>query len=232
MASPISTTNQQILSAISILSEYVGAAIFFLGTIGNVMNIIVFTCLKSYRSLVTSTFLFGASLFAQVFLILSFGFRTLSKWAGYDIASRNEPICKFTLLLRTASIQIYLTCLCLASIDRYLMTSRSVRRRELITLRRARLAVVVCVVVWMCARIPYAIFSLTIPALNMCAQSLNFIDIATYMTLVLSVISPVTILSVFGILTWKNLGNIRLSAMNAQVYQNEDRCSLVNNTGC
>ena len=218
MASSNSNTNQQLLLAASVLSEYVGTTIFITGTVGNLMNIIVFTYLRSYRSLVTSTFLAAASFFAQLFLTLGFGFRTLSKWIGYDIASRNESICKLTLLLRSASIQIYLTCLCFASIDRYLMTSRSVRRRELITLRRARLVVFTCVVVWICARIPYAVYSINIPALNMCVQSLNLVDIATYMTLVLSVIGPITILSVFGFLTWKNLGNRRLSAMNTQVF--------------
>ena len=213
----IFNTDQQILSAISAIATYVGGVMFLFGTVGNLMNIIVFCCLKSYRSLSTSAFLATSSLAGQLYLTISMGFGSLSRLIGYDIGSRNSAICKSSLHVRNISVQISLTCLCLASIDRYLMTSRSARRRELITLKRARLLICICVAVWMCAGVPHAIYSLDLPLFNLCIPSSPFSTTATYLNLALSIFLPITVLSVFGVLTWKNLGNTRLTALNAQV---------------
>ena len=219
MAYFMSDTDQQILSAVSAITTYVSGVMFILGTVGNMMNMIMFCCLKTYRSLVTSAFLVGTAFTGQIYLTISLGFGSVSKWIGYDIPSRNTTICKFTLYMRNVPIQIYLTCLCLSSIDRYLMTSRSARRRELMTPKRARFLICAWTVIWMCAGIPYAINSSNIPLFNLCIPNSNFGITATYLNLVLAIIVPITILSIFGFLTLKNLENIRLTTLNSQVFR-------------
>lgn len=214
----MSTTDQQILLAVSAITTYVSGILFILGSIGNVMNMIMFSCLKTYRSLVTSAFLATASFAGQLYLTFSLGLESLSKWIGYDIPSRNLQFCKATWYIKNVGIQVSLTCLCLSSIDRYLMTSRSAQRRELMTLNRARLIIVICFVVWAGAAIPYAIYSRNIPLFNLCLPSYSFAAVVTYLNLVLAIFLPVAIMSVFGLLTWKNLGNIRLTPLNSQVF--------------
>jgi 7 transmembrane receptor (rhodopsin family) len=154
---------------------------FILGTIGNMMNIIVFCCLKEYRSLVTSTFLAAAAFARQLYLVFSLGFKSLPKWIGYDIASRNSSICKSMLYLKNVSIQVYLTCLCFSYIDRYLMASRSVRQRQFMTQKRALLMICVGLVVWMCASIPRALLTIHFTPFNICGESPDFIATATYL---------------------------------------------------
>lgn len=173
----MSDSDQKILLAVSFITTYVDGAMFILGTVGNPMNILVFCCLKTYRSLVTSSFL-ATTIFAG---------------------------------------QIYLTCLCLSSMERYLMTSRSVWQRELMTLKRVRLLSGFWTVVWICVGIPHAIFTFDFALLNLCIPDSNFSTTLTYLNLAFSVVLPITILSVFGLLTWKNLGKIRLNALNSQV---------------
>ena len=215
----MSNTDQQLLLATSAITAYLGGLMFLLGTVGNLMNIIVFCCLKSYRSLVTSAFLATSSFASQVYLIFGVGFQSLSKFIDYDIASSNLAICKSTLYMRNVSVQISLTCLCLSSFDRYLMTSRSVGRRELITLKRARLLICVWTVVWMCAAIPFALYTNDFTLFNACIPRSDYIITASYLNLVSSILLPITILLVFGLLTWKNLGNMRLTALNSQVFR-------------
>lgn len=222
MAYFMSNTDLQILSAVSAITTYVSGVMFILGTVGNIMNMIMFCCFKTYRSLVTSAFLVGTAFTGQIYLTISLGFGSISKWISYDIPSRNTTICKFTLYMRNVPIQIYLTCLCLSSIDRYLMTSRSARRRELMSLKRARLLICAWTVVWMCAGIPHAINSNNVPIFNLCIPSANFSITATCLNLVFAIALPVTILSIFGFLTWKNLENTRLTTLNSQVFKDSE----------
>ena len=217
MSYPMSDSDQKILLGVSIITTYVGGVFFILGTVGNVMNIMVFTCLKTYRSLVTSTFLSVTAFTGQIYLTVSLGFGAISKWINYDIPSRSSAICKFTLYIRNVSILVSLTCLCLSSIDRYLMTSRSAQRRELMTLKRGRLLICIWIVIWLCAGIPHAIYSLDFALYDLCIPSLDFATTTTYLNLVFTIILPITILLVFGFLTWKNLGHIRLTSINLQV---------------
>lgn len=213
----MSSTDQQIASITLGITTYGSGIVFILGAIGNTLNILVFCCLKTYRPLVTSTFLAMTSFSGQLYITFTLGFSSISKWIGVDIPSRNAMICRSILYLRNMSLQICFTCLCLSSIERYLMTSRSARRRELMTLKRARLLICICFVVWMSAAIPSALFFNNLVQASLCVPSVQFAMPLTYYNLVCSIFLPVTILSIFGFLTWRNLANTRLSALNAQV---------------
>lgn len=214
----MSNMDQETIMAISAINAYVGGVIFILGTFGNLMNIIAFSCLKTYRPLITSTFLAVASFAGQLYLTFSLGLTSISEWINIDISSRNLIICKFTQYIQNVSVQISSTCLCLSSIDRYLMTSRSARQRQFMTQKRARLLIGLSILIWMCAEIPYLVFSHNNLALNSCIPGLDFVTTATYLNLSFSICLPIAILSVFGLLTWKNLGNTRVTNLNSQVF--------------
>ena len=121
----MSDSDQKILLATSIITTYIGGVFFILDTVGNVMNIMVFICLKTYRSLVTSTFVAMTAFIGQIYLTVSLGIGAISELINYDIPSRSSTICKFTLYLRNISILVSLTCLCLWSIDRSLSDDQS-----------------------------------------------------------------------------------------------------------
>lgn len=183
------------------------------------MNLIVFCCLKEYRSLVTSAFVATSAFAAQLYLTFSLCFESLSKQIGCDIPSRNLAICKSTLYIKNVTIQVYLTCLCFSSIDRYLITSRSVRQRQFITQKRAILMIFVGVIIWMIVAIPRAIFTAHFAPFNICGEIIHFVATATYLNLFFIIVLSLTILLVFGLLTWKNLEHTRLTNINAQVIE-------------
>ena len=187
------------------------------------MNILAFCSLKVYRPLSTSAFLATASFSGQVYLCFSLLFSALANLLGYNPLARNLALCRASLYIQRVVIQISLTCLCLSAIDRYLMTSRSARQRAWVTPTRARLAIVVCVLVWCAYGVPNALYVLNYSFYNLCIPSLEFSTTVTYLNLVFTVLLPILILCLFGFLTWRNLGRARLSAMNVQVRQNDGR---------
>lgn len=214
---PLSSIDQQLLRAASLITTYVGGFMFILGTIGNTMNIIAFCCLKVYRPLSTSAFLAAASLSGQVYLTCSLFLASLSNILGYNPASRDTTLCKAMLFIPRVALQIMLTCLCFSAVDRYLMTSRSARFRALITPVRARLAICFCVVVWTGYCVPSLLYVISYSFANLCIPSQGYATTVTYLNLFFSVLMPITILSLFGFLTWRNLGRTRLSSLNVQV---------------
>jgi hypothetical protein len=213
----LSTTDQQILSATSIITTYGGLLMVGLGLIGNTMNILAFCCLKVYRSLSTSAFLATASFSGQVYLFFSLLLSALTNLMGYNPLSRNMTLCRVALFIPRVTVQISLTCLCLSAIDRYLMTSRSARHRAWVTPTRARLAIVVCILFWLAYGVPSAIYAINYPFFNICIPTSEFSSTVTYLNLVFAVLLPIMILCSFGFLTWKNLERARLSPMNVQV---------------
>ena len=213
----LSTTDQQILSATSIITTYGGLLMVGLGLIGNTMNILAFCYLKVYRSLSTSAFLATASLSGQVYLFFSLLLSALANLMGYNPLARNNTLCRVALYVPRVTVQISLTCLCFSAIDRYLMTSRSARQRAWVTVRRARISIIVFVIVWLAYGVPSAVYGINYPFFNLCIPSAELSSTVVYLNLVFAVLLPIMILCLFGFLTWKNLGIARLSSMNVQV---------------
>jgi 7 transmembrane receptor (rhodopsin family) len=217
MSYQLSPTDQQILYASSVLTTYGGLIMFSLGMIGNTINIAIFCCLKAYRSLTTSAFLAAASFSGQVYLCFSLLLSALSKLLGYSPMSRNLSFCRAAQFIPRVTVQISLTCICLSAIDRYLMTSRSARQRSWVTPRRARLSIVGCIIIWLAYGVPSVIYGINYPFFNICIPGPEFSSTVTYLNLVFAVLLPITILCLFGFLTWRNLERARLSSMNVQV---------------
>lgn len=196
-------TNEQITVISSFIQTYIGGFMCIFGTIGNIMNILAFCSLKTYRSLPTSAFLTTSSIAGQLYIIFGIFFPFLSNILGYNPAARNSNVCKLFIFITKLSIQILLTSLCLSAIDRYLMTSRSVRFRTLINMRRARLAICVSTFLWLCFCVPSAIYTSIIPSLNTCTPHITFLRISAYLNLFFAILLPISVMSVFGLLTWK-----------------------------
>ena len=199
------------------MSIYGGILMFVLGTVGNIMSVLVFCGIKSYRSLPTSVFLAAVSIANQINITVRIFLQFLTSILGYNPFATNRSACQFQWFLRKVFPQIAATCLCLCALDRYLMTTRSVRLRTLLTVRRASLLSGINAIVWLCYGIPSAIYVVTAPAFNVCGPNTMFLRISTYFDLSILILLPITIMSVFGFLTWKNLGRIQQTHLNKQV---------------
>jgi hypothetical protein len=190
---------------------------YFFGTIGNLINILAFFYLKTYRNLSTSVFLTASSIAGQIYITFAIFLPFLSYILDYNPAAQSQVFCGFVTFVKAVSPQISMTCLCLSAIDRYLITNRSVRFRILFNVNRARLIVCLSVLIWSCYGIPNAIYIFYIYSFNFCTTNINFLRISAYLNLFIEILLPISIMTVFGLLTWKNLGRIRQSSLSIQV---------------
>lgn len=182
-----------------------GLIIFIIGTFGNLTDIILFIRLESLKTLASSIFLL-ASFFASQFVLI-FGLlpRIIQGVEGYDFLGYSVFLCKTRWYLRNVSATFSLTCVCFASIDRYLLSCVNIRRQRLITFKRARWAIIVAAICWFIILSPYAIFYTTVSHTCLIANE-NFASIASYFNLFYYSILPLSVLSIFSGLTWYNLG--------------------------
>ena len=226
MSFQLSPDDIALLYASSVVTTYAGLTLFSLGLIGNSLNFITFAFWKPYRPLATSKFLATAAFSSQTYLSISIFISSLSNLIGFNPSSRNLNLCRASMLVSRAALQTSLTCVCLSSIDRYLVTSRSAYLRGWFTTTRSYLAIMITIFIWICYTIPNAVFASSNPIANICIPSSSFSGILTYLNLTFAVILPISVMTIFGILTHKNLQNVRLSTMNTQVILIQSACIL------
>jgi hypothetical protein len=138
------TVSSEILgleSAAQMIFAYGGLLLVAFGTVGNLLNIIVFIRHKTYNRAANSTFLVASLVSSLVQLWTTRFARLLLTLTGIDLLIVSEVFCKCRYVLGRMSANIIMTCICLASLDRFLITSRNLNYHRLITVQRARLAV-------------------------------------------------------------------------------------------
>jgi hypothetical protein len=137
----------------------------------------------------------------------------------------SENWCKFRIPLLYINSLCSFTCLCLQSIDSYMSSSRNANIRRRSTIVNARYLVIGFIFVWICNECPYYFMSPANIVPNWRCQTTNtvYAQYRSYFTiLVLSIIVPIVIISLFGYLTYRNLHTLdinerhRLSALTKQ----------------
>ncbi|CAF3005286.1 unnamed protein product [Rotaria sp. Silwood2] len=188
------------------LYVYLGFFLAFVGSIGNLLTFSVFVRRKKYRSLSSSTFLAGSTFGEQLVLLSSAFPDSLTYALNYDFYGISIEMCKSTSFLYFAGGVVALTCMYLAAIERYLQTCRSSSQREWMTLNRARLLVFLATLVSSGISIPFALYRNVTSNNQSCEYvNANFKRMAPLMYAIVGVPMPITLLSVFGFLTWRNL---------------------------
>ncbi|CAF0753583.1 unnamed protein product [Adineta steineri] len=217
------TSNNDIVLQIQlvtrIISTYLSLTMFIIGTIGNISNIFVFTHLPLLSKLASSWFL-GASFIASQ-LVLNTGVisRVILGFSGIDPLVSSTIWCKIRWILGPLGGSASLTCISLASIDRYFITSDQVDRHRWISVRRAQYMILIVVFIWFILLIPNGIYY-TLPSCTIIntiyAQFSPIFSLVTYS------IFPLLVLAIFCVLTWFNLHSnrmklIRRNNMESQV---------------
>ncbi|CAF0781970.1 unnamed protein product [Adineta steineri] len=204
------STNQnditQLLGIAEYLFAYVGLTIFIFGTIGNLINLLSFIRLESLKTLASSLFLLASFIGSEIVLITGLLTRVISGFSGIDPVNTSVVLCKIRWMIRTAGGAISLTCVCLAAIDRYLLSCQNVRRHRLITIKRARWAISISCFFWLGVFSSYAIYYTAPKPLSCTIADPFFAYFASYFNLLHYSILPLSILSFFCTLTWRNLG--------------------------
>lgn len=123
---------------------YFGVPIIILGVIGGILNIIVFTTLKTFRVTTCAFYLTAVALFNIGQLITALFVRVLSE--GFQTEIRNISwVCKVQSCLAGWFVLVSLTVMCLATIDQVILLSKY---RHFSSLRIAQCCVLVTCFVW------------------------------------------------------------------------------------
>jgi hypothetical protein len=120
-------------SATLYINIYFGLFICITGIVGGFLNIIVFTTLKTFRQTTCVVYLITASI-AGLGQSLTVLVRVFSTGFNYGPIS-SSILCKFRFFLSQYFSLIFLTCMCMATIDQYLSMTKY---RQLNNMRLAR----------------------------------------------------------------------------------------------
>lgn len=201
------------------LSLYVGSFLFITGLIGNGINIFIFSSVRSYRRTPCTFYFLVGSIVDMIYIIINLIIRFIGVNYGVDLAYTSLIWCKIRSFIVGLFGGTSFSCSCLTIIDQFLVTSQDLNRRQLSNIKWAHRIVLIVIIVSCLQSIPIFIYYNIPPVINAC-MSVNVIY-ATYATIFIvyvMCIIPITIMIVFGYLTYRN---IRLT--RALVMQHADR---------
>jgi hypothetical protein len=212
---PIDTVSHRVMIVAGII-------MYVLGSIGNILNIWVFAIWsrpserphKHWRSVRTSNsslYLLASSISNLIVIVYPLLTRIMFDGYQYRVTHNNVFIlCKLRFYVLHTCDLISLTCICMATFDRYLISSRKVRLRKLSTRRqRTKLIIVFIVLVVGLHGLPLAGFY-DISSSGQCAI-LSRVYLFYYLyvfQIILHGVVPIVFLSTFGILTFQQLNDV------------------------
>ncbi len=180
-------------------------ALIVVGTVGNLLNIFVFMRLKTLREMTNSVFLIS-SFTGSLILLWSSRFPTsMLTITGVNPLVGSIVYCKIRYLFGRWGLNMPFTCVCLASIDRFLITSRNVRFRRFFTLKRAYILVTIFTLVYLAICMPDAIYYSGYSCTASATARATYKQFITYFNLIVTNILSMCVLGTFSILTWYNL---------------------------
>ncbi|UJR38100.1 hypothetical protein I4U23_030780 [Adineta vaga] len=190
---------------------YFGIAVLISGVIGNLLNIIVFRSLKTFRQNSCVFYLTVMALVNINQLISGLFSRIMIVGFNIDWTQSSAFYCKFRPYSLIVSALISFTCMCLATIDQYLATCLRVRWQRWNKIKVAHIVTSISVLIWMLYGIPYLIYNdlLYLPSINrmMCLGSTTkFYYFYAYTFIwVLGGVLPIIINALFGLLAYWNV---------------------------
>ncbi|CAF0842955.1 unnamed protein product [Adineta ricciae] len=201
-----------------------GIIMIVLGLIGNLLNIFVFTIWSRPRQRINHTLFNNRTTNSSMYLLISslvnliiigYSFTTRILFDGYQYQVTSNlviPLCKLRYFSLHTFNTISLTCVCMATFDRYLISSRNVRLRHMSTTRQGTKCVISTIVLLNFLHgIPIAIYY------DVSKDGQCYITSQTYLyyyrytfQIILHGILPVTFFSLFGVLISKQMKEMKI----------------------
>jgi hypothetical protein len=188
---------------VAIELSFLGPIVLFaIGFPAAFFNAIIFIGTKTFRQSSSAYYVVGQSL-SDVGVLLVVILQSIPSTS----TSVSSVSCKLMLFISQVTVSCAMTFLCLAAFDRWTCTSRSARVRQLSSTRIARCLFPFLFVLWSLINIPYLIFCDLVPPTFACSFTNDlFARIAFYfLAPILSVLLPLIVLIIFGLLTYHNI---------------------------
>jgi hypothetical protein len=211
----------------------IGIILFTLGIVGNSLNILIFSSLLKTKIFPLSPvrlYLLTISISDLVFVGYLLLTRILISGFLIPLTNTNEMICKSRFYLGQVSMYTSLYTTCFATIDQYLISSRSVRIRQLSQISLTKLIIFISILIWCSINIPVLFLYKLYPKSNglstVCTvySSVWTFYYTYFQSLLFLCIIPLTIFIIFSLLRRHNLRLVRqvdrsiTRQMNRMVY--------------
>ena len=210
---------------------------YIFGSIGNILNIWVFVIWsrpprrshkhnRSNHTSNSSLYLLVSSISNLIVILYPLLTRIMFDGYQYRVTTNNIFIlCKLRFYILHTCDSISLICICMATFDRYLISSRKVRLRKLST-RRQQTKLIILFIVFLIGlhALPIAIF-FEISSTGQCTI-LSPVYLYYYLytfQIFLHGIFPIVFLSIFGFLTFRQLKNLTNQTGQQQNYHHRHR---------
>lgn len=210
------TVNSEVLGlqqASQLLYAYGALVLIIIGTVGNLLNILVFIRLQKLRQMPSATFLITCFIFHLVQLWITRFSRSLQNFISFDPLTRSVVYCEIRWLLGPISACISMASLCLVSVDRFLVTLHNVRYHHVLNLRRSRIIVGIMLLILFIQVTPYIVYY-SGPSCLSSGVPYAYAQYIGNFNLVVTNYLPPPVLIIFGTLTWRNIRTVRLGQRN------------------
>lgn len=196
----------------------VGISFFVLGIIGNSLSILIFCPLlktKVFSASPGRLYLLTISIANLIFVVYLLLTRILISGFFIPVTNTNNFMCKSRFYIGQICMYTSLFCTCLATIDQYLTSNRSVKLRQLSRLSLTKMIIIISTLIWCLINIPILLLYNVYPKGNSLSTvctvySSSWTFYYTYFqSLIFLCVIPLTIFLIFGILTRHNLRTVR-----------------------
>jgi hypothetical protein len=134
-------------TAQNIILSYVNVAIFIFGNIGSILNVLVLAQ-RTYFQNSCSRYILASTITNLVIINIIVLFRLLAGTVNIDPTTTSSFFCKFRQYVAHVTTLLSRSYILLACIDRWAMSSESVRRRSFSQIKVARVVAPLVALVW------------------------------------------------------------------------------------
>jgi hypothetical protein len=205
----MSSTAETILFASEQLAIYGYFAILIAGVIGNVCNILVFTCFKLFRRNQCAFYLIVESMSNCALLLIALPFRITEVAFNYDTTRGAVVWCKLKSMISYTLAIISFSAICFAAIDQFLSTNNQAWLKQMSTLKLAHRLVYGAILIWIIYGSLFLIFFEIQPNSSCAISNVAFARYFSFFHyIILNGIIPVSVSSTFSLLAYLNVRRI------------------------
>ncbi|CAF1493153.1 unnamed protein product [Adineta ricciae] len=188
------------------VNRYCGILIFVIGTIGNVLNILVLSQ-KTFRGNPCAWLFLMSSIASIISYLSGLVSRFLSSWS-LDFSETNGFICKVRAVVVFPAITTTFWLIALATIDRWLLSSADTNRRQKSTIQNAERGtiIMICASFGFYIQVLYCYEPGQLNAPLKCYASTYFCRVLNDISFaLLSIFIPLLVMLLFGVMTIFNI---------------------------
>lgn len=192
------------------INRYAPIPLLFLGVIGNILNILIFTR-KIFRNNICVTYFLASTVFDSLAIIGGLFPRLLNGF-GIDRSQSSAALCKLRFFAAYFAGYAAAWFTSLACVERYLSSSTSVRRRQLITMPYAYLSIILVLVIGLicfgeqfyCIDIKQNLLGAPQSCYQL-QQNVQCQVVDSLMQFIFEMLAPALMMLIFGVLTFRNV---------------------------